>query len=182
MTTRILPLIAASFVAAPLAHAAKGPPWLDPATNTALAALIVFLAIVWYAGGFRFVGNFLDTRKSEINDRLEEARALREEASAALAAAERRRREAKKDAEDIIRRAREDADMLKRQSSEELKRRLARRQALAEARIARAEEEATAQVRRAAADAAAAAARKMLRERDGDDSFEQAAQAIEKVL
>ena len=182
MTTRILPLIAASLVAAPFAHAAKGPPWLDPATNTALAALIVFLAIVWYAGGFRFVGNYLDKRKDEIGQRLEEARALREEASAALAAAERRRREAKKEAEDIIRRAREDADMFKRQSSEELKRRLERRQALAEARIARAEEEATAEVRRAAADAAALAARRMLQEQDSGDAFERAAAAIEKAL
>ncbi len=180
--SRILPLLTASLVAAPLAHAAEGPPWLDPATNTALAALVVFLAIVWYAGGFRFVGNFLDKRRDEISERLDEARALREEASAALAAAERRRREAKKEAENIIKRARQDAATMKREASEELSRRLARRQELAEARIARAEQEATAEVRRAAADAAAAAARSMLRAQDNGDAFEQAAKAIEKAL
>ncbi|NBC20999.1 MAG: ATP F0F1 synthase subunit B [Alphaproteobacteria bacterium] len=182
MMTRILPLLAAGLIAPPLAHAAKGPPWLDPATNTALAALVVFLAIVWYAGGFRFVGNHLDKRRDTISQNLEEARALREEASAALAAAERRRREAKKEADEIIKRARDDADMMKREAGEELKRRLERRQALAEARIARAEEEAATEVRRAAADAAAGAAREMLRQHDSGDTFENAAQAIEKAL
>ena len=180
--SRILPLLTASLVAAPMAQAAEGPPWLDPATNTALAALIVFLAIVWYAGGFRFVGNHLDKRRDEIGERLEEARALREEASAALAAAERRRREAKKEAENIVKRAREDAATMKREASDELKRRLARRQELAEARITRAEQDATAEVRRAAADAAVAATRSMLQAQDSGDAFEQAAKAIDKAL
>ncbi len=182
MMRRIFPLVALAAISAPLAHAAEGPPWTDPATNTALAALVVFLGVVWYFGGFRIVGNMLDKRSEEIDARLKEARALREEAAAALASAERRQKEASKDAEAIVARAKQDAEAMITEARDELSRRVARREALAEARITRAGEEAAAEVRRSAADAATEAARRILSESTPADEFETALSSIEQVL
>ncbi|MEO0981883.1 MAG: ATP F0F1 synthase subunit B [Pseudomonadota bacterium] len=157
--------------------------WLmDPVTNTAFAATVVFLMIVWRFGGFRIITNALDTRAATIRSEIEEARRLRDEASKALADAERRQQEAEELAEATIAQAKQAADQMIKDAHAELEQRLARRQAQAEARIARAETDAARDVRRAAAEAAVRAAGSILAERSGDDQFDQAIAEIEKSL
>lgn len=174
----------------PLAHAAEGSEkgyweylFTDPATNLAALALVIFLGIVWYVGGFKFVGSFLDKRAEGIRNELEEARKLRDEAKKILADTEKRQKEAEAEAEQIIARAKADAKALAEQSAKDLEERMKRREQMAEERIARAEAEATGEVRRAAANAATEAARRILAEKtDAGDQFDRAMGEIEQAL
>lgn len=180
-----LALLLSSAAIAPAAFAASkasGPfGWLmDPVTNTAFAAMVIFLLIVWRLGGFKTITGALDKRAADIAAELEQARNLREEAAKALASAERAQAEADKEAEAIIAQAKVDAEAMMAEARQELSDRLARREASAEKRIARAAQEAEEEVRRAAADAATAAAKEML-SKDAD-YFETAASEIEKAL
>ena len=161
---------------------ASGPfGWLmDPITNTAFGALVVFLFIVWRLGAFKAVFGALDKRAETIAAELEQAKNLREEATKALASAERAQAEADKEAEAIIAQAKADAQAMMEEARKELADRLSRREASAEQRIARAAQEAEETVRRAAADAATAAAKEVL-SKEGD-FFETAASEIEKAL
>ena len=154
----------------------------DPVTLAAFLAMCGFLAIAWRAGALKTILGGLDNRSDKIRTELDEARALREQAAEALAAAERKSLDADKEAEAMIEQAKADAKRIMQEADKELADRLARREALAEARISRAEQEATEQVRRAAADAATAAARRLLSEDTSVDQFEAAASEIERVL
>ena len=129
-------------------------PFTDPTTHIAALALLVFLAIVFFLGGFKTIGKSLDNRADDIQKQLDESRALREEAAATLAEAERKQKEADQTAEAMIKQAKADAKLMVEQARKELAEKVARREAQAEARIARAEAEAAEDVRRAAADAA----------------------------
>ena len=185
MTKRISLLLSAAAIA-PAAFAASekasGPfGWLmDPTTNTAFAAMVIFLLIVWQLGGFKAIFGALDKRAETIAAELEQAKYLREEATKALASAERAQAEADKEAEAIIAQAKADAEAMMQEARKELADRLKRREASAEQRISRAAQEAEEEVRRAAADAATAAAKDVL-SKDGD-FFETAASEIEKAL
>lgn len=183
---RLFLLSSALILAAP-AYAAsdKGGPfgWLmDPVTNTAFLALVVFLFIVWRMGGFSTVTKALDSRAEGIEKELNEARDLREKASKALAEAERRQRDADEEAKAIVAQAKKDAKAMMEQARADLDARLKRREAQAEGRIARAEADAAAEVRRAAADAATQAARSILTGEAGDKQFDRAIADIEKAL
>ncbi|MEL7043204.1 MAG: ATP F0F1 synthase subunit B [Pseudomonadota bacterium] len=170
---------------APLAHAAdeKVAWYADPTTATAMAALIVFLFIVSMVGGFKFVFSKLDERAKSIQDQIDEARALREEASKLMADAKKKAAEADEAAEDIIKRAKADANAMMTQAKADLKAKVARREAQAEARIARAEADAAAEVRRVAADAATNAARSILAgSNEADGLFDKALTEIDKSL
>ena len=165
-------LLISALLIAPAAHAAdESVAWYaDPVTATAMLALLVFLLIVVFVGGFRLVFSKLDERAEGIQNQIDEARALREEASKLMADAKKKAKEADAAAEDIIKRAKADADAMMKQAKADLKAKVARREAQAEARIARAEADAAADVRRIAADAATAAARSVLS--DSDESAE----------
>ena len=155
----------------------------DITTWVAFAALVVFLAFVWWVGGFKLIFGALDKRADNIRTQLEEAKTLREEASKALAEAERKAKEADALAEDIVKRAKADADAMMKQAKADLESKVARREAQAEARIARAEAEAEAEVRRAAADAATEAAREILSgSKEADGLFDKALGEIEGRL
>lgn len=148
------------------AHAAGDtdyPAWYaDPVTQTAFAALLVFLLIVWRLGGFKAMFSALDSRSEGIRSQIEEAQALREEAAKLMAEAEKRAREADLEAQGIVKRAKADAKALMKDARAELDAKLARRAAQAEQRIARAEADAAKAVQQAAADAATEAARVIL--------------------
>ena len=177
-------LIPALFLA-PAAYAAdeKVAGYADPTTATAMAALVIFLLIVMAVGGFKFVFSKLDERASGIQNQIDEARALREEASKLMADAKKKAKEADAAAEDIIKRAKADADAMMKQAKEDLKAKVARREAQAEARIARAEADAAAEVRRVAADAATEAARSILSgSGEAGDLFDNALGEIDKRL
>ena len=185
MTMKLRLLILSSLLISPAAFAAEkasGPfGWLmDPTTNTAFAAMVLFLLIVWRVGGFKAIFGALDKRSADIAAELDQAKNLREEAAKALASAERAQAEANKEAEAIITQAKADAEAMMVDARKDLADRLARREASAEQRIARAAQEAEEEVRRAAADAATAAAKDLL-SKDGD-YFEAAASEIEKAL
>ena len=170
---------------APVAHAAdeKVAWYADPTTATAFAALVIFLMIVAFVGGFKTIFSMLDSRAEGIQSQIDEARALREEAAKLMADAKKKAKEADDAAEDIINRAKADADTMMKQAKADLKAKVARREAQAEARIARAESEAAADVRRVAADAATSAARSILSgSGEADDLFDKALGEIDQRL
>ncbi len=170
---------------APAAYAAdeKVAWYADPTTATAFAALVIFLMIVAFVGGFKTIFSKLDARAEGIQSQIDEARALREEAAKLMADAKTKAKEADDAAEDIIKRAKADANAMMKQAKADLKAKVARREAQAEARIARAEAEAAAEVRRVAADAATSAARSILSGSDeADDLFDKALGEIDQRL
>jgi F-type H+-transporting ATPase subunit b len=124
-------------------------------------ALVVLIAIV-FRPAKRAILSSLDGRAGRIRGELEEASRLREEAQTALAAIQRKQRDALGEAEEIIAHARQDAERIRAHAMEDLERGLARRQAMALDRIAQAEASALAEVRNAAVDVAVAAARQVI--------------------
>ncbi|MEO1661849.1 MAG: ATP F0F1 synthase subunit B [Pseudomonadota bacterium] len=179
-------LLLAPFALTPLAHAAgdeKVAWYADPTTATAFAALVVFLIIVGLVGGFKTIFGLLDQRAENIQNQIDEARALREEAAKLMADAKKKAKEADAAADDIIARAKADADAMMKQAQADLKAKVARREAQAEARISRAEADAEAEVRRVAADAATEAARSILAgANEADDLFNKALGEIDRSL
>jgi len=128
-----------------------------------LVAFIIFFGIVIYAGAHKTILNGLDARSKRISEELDEARRLREEAQNILADYEKKRREAEKEADEIVAVAKAEAERLAaeaRQKSEEF---VARRTKMAETKIAQAESQAIAEVRAVAADAAVKAAGEVLK-------------------
>ncbi|MGH7031208.1 MAG: F0F1 ATP synthase subunit B, partial [Stellaceae bacterium] len=123
-----------------------------------LVAVLVFIAIVWKPGRRSLLGG-LDARATRIRDELEAARSLREEAERALAAYQRKAREAAAEAEAIIAHARAEAERLATQSARDLEEMLQRRRRLAEERIAQEQAKALAEIRAIAVDIAISAAR-----------------------
>jgi F-type H+-transporting ATPase subunit b len=155
----------------------------DTTTVVAFFALVVFLAFVWWVGGFKMICGALDKRAEDIKSQLEEAKTLREEAMKALAEAKTKAAEADAAAEEIVKRAKADADAMMKQAKVDLEAKVTRREAQAEARIARAEADAASDVRKVAADAATEAARTILSgSSEGDDLFEKALKEIDGRL
>lgn len=127
-------------------------------------AFIVFLAVVWYVGGFATMMSGLDSRGKRIQAELDEAKRLREEAASVLADYTRRRGEAEREAEAIVASAREEAERVAREAHERMTDFVTRRTAAAEAKISQAEIKAAQQVRAAAADAAIRVSETLLRD------------------
>ncbi|MFU0507680.1 F0F1 ATP synthase subunit B [Pseudaminobacter sp. NGMCC 1.201702] len=132
------------------------------ATFWALVALIIFLAIVLYMKVPALIGKALDRRSNRIREELEEARKLREEAQQLLAEFQRKRKEAEKDAVDIVNAAKHEADLLLADAKQKTEDYVARRTALAEQKIGQAERDAVNEVRSSAVDIAVEAARTLL--------------------
>lgn len=131
-------------------------------TFWALVGLLIFFGIAIYAGLPRAITNMLDTRIKKIEDDLNEAKRLREEAQALLADYGRRRKEAESEAEDIITAAEEEGKRMRAEAVEELKDLVARRTKAVEDKIAHAEAIALAEVRLRSADVAIDAAKVIL--------------------
>ncbi|MDN2582285.1 F0F1 ATP synthase subunit B [Aquibium sp. ELW1220] len=132
------------------------------ATFWALVGLVIFLALMVYVKVPGMITRSLDDRAGKIRDELEQARRLREEAQQLLAEYQRKRKEAEKEAADIVESARHEADMLVREAKQKTEEYVARRTALAEQKIGQAERDAVNEVRSNAVDIAVAAARKLL--------------------
>lgn len=129
-----------------------------------LVAFVLFVAVVFYVGGFTKMVGSLDDRGRRIQAELTEARRLREEAAGVLADYTRRRDEAEREAQAIVATAREEAERVAREANERMTDFVTRRTAAAEAKISQAEVQATQQVRAAAADAAIRVSETILRE------------------
>ena len=82
------------------------------ATFWALIALFIFLGVVVYLKVPGMIAKALDERAAKIRDELDEARRLREEAQQLLAEFQKKRKEAEKEAADIVAAAKREADAL----------------------------------------------------------------------
>lgn len=132
------------------------------ATFWATVGLLIFLALVVFMGLPGMIGKSLDARASRISNELDEARKLREEAQKLLAEFQQKRKEAEREADEIVAAAKRDAEALVVEAKERSEEYVARRTALAEQKIAQAERDAVAEVRSSAVDIAVAAAGKLL--------------------
>ena len=125
---------------------------------------LVFVAMLLSIGVHRTIGKALDDRSARIKAELDEARKLRDEASALLAEYQRKRREAEGEAQEIVSGAKAEAERLAIEAKARIEEYVSRRTKMAETKIAQAEAQAAADVRAAAAEAAVAAAEKILRQ------------------
>lgn len=131
-------------------------------TFWATIALFIFIGAIFYLKVPAMISKALDERANRIRNELEEARRLREEAQQLLAEYQRKRKEAEKDAADIVAAAKREADELLGEAHRKTEEYVTRRTALAEQKIAQAEREAVNEVRSSAVDIAVEAARAVL--------------------
>jgi len=145
-------------------------------TFWAFISLLIFIGVIIYMGVPKMITGMLDSRIKKIEEDLNEAKRLREEAQAMLAEYGRKRQEAESEAEDIVVAAQEEAKRLREEAVEALKDMVARRTHTVEQKIAHAEAQALAEVRSRSADVAIEAARVILTkqmETEGDALVEQ---------
>jgi len=128
----------------------------------ATISLVIFLGVAVYFGLPAMITKSLDGKINKIQDDLNEAQRLREEAQALLAEYERKRKDAESEAADIITAAEEEADRIAVEAETALKELIARRTKAVEDKIAQAEAQALAEVRSVSADVSIEAARVLL--------------------
>jgi F-type H+-transporting ATPase subunit b len=135
--------------------------WENPTFWVGVAtAILVWLAIRAKVPGM--VTKALDDRATEIQQQLNDARRLREEAAKLLADYQKKRTDAESEAKAIVEQAQREAESLAAETRRSLKEGLERRTRIAEDKIARAEAQAISDVRSAAVDAAVSAAEKLM--------------------
>jgi F-type H+-transporting ATPase subunit b len=128
----------------------------------ALVSLVIFIGITIYVKVPKMIAKSLDDRAERIRNELEEARRLREEAQQLLAEYQRKRKEAEREAEDIVTAAEREAKLLLEEAEKKSEDYVARRSKLAEQKIAQAETDAINEVRGSVVDIAVAAANQIL--------------------
>lgn len=136
--------------------------------NTEIVITVGFLIFVGILGYFKvpsMLADKLDERATRIKADLAEARALREEAQALFAGYERKQKDVKDQADEIVANARAEAERAAEQAKEEIRRSVARRLATATEQIDAAEKAAIRQVKDRAVNVAVAAASDVLREK-----------------
>ena len=155
-------------------------------TFWAFIALLIFIGVVVYFKVPGMISKALDERANRIRNELEEARRLREEAQQLLAEFQQKRKEAEKDAADIVASAKREADMLLEDAHRKTEEYVVRRKAITEQKIAQAEQEAVNEVRASAVDIAVEAARKLLAEKvdakTGAELFKSSLQEVKSKL
>lgn len=124
--------------------------------------LVIFLGILVWAKVPGLITGALDKRSKEIQDELDQARKLREEAQTILADYQRKAREAEEEAQGIVAQAKREAEIFASETREKLKETLERRTKAADMKITQAETQAVNEVRLAAIEAATMAAEKIL--------------------
>lgn len=127
-----------------------------------LLAFLLFIAILVYYRVPQLVGGLLDKRAEGIRADLAEARRLREEAQEIYASYERRQREVKTQAEEIVANARREAVLEGEKAKKALQLSIERRLKAAEEQIASAEGDAVRAVRDRAIQTAISAATEIL--------------------
>lgn len=131
----------------------------------ALVSLIIFLGIVAYFKVPGMMAKSLDERADRIRNELDEARRLREEAQQLLAEYQRKRKDAEKEAGELIAAAEHEAEGLVADARQKTEEYVERRTAMAEQKIALAEAEAVNEVRQSAVDIAVSAAQTLIAEK-----------------
>ena len=138
------------------------------ATFWALISLIIFMGIIFYMKVPGMIAGSLDTRADRIRNELDEARRLREEAQQLLAEYQRKRKDAEKEASELIAAAEHEAAGLVAEARQKTGDYVQRRTAIAEQKIALAESEAVNEVRRQAIDIAVGAAETLIADKVDD--------------
>ncbi len=156
------------------------------ATFWATVALAIFLGVIIYFKVPAMITKSLDERANRIRSELEEARRLREEAQQLLAEYQRKRKDAEKDASDIVAAAKREAEALVAEAKRKTEDYVTRRTALAEQKIVQAERDAINEVRASAVDIAVEAARSILATRvdarTGADLFKASLEDVKTKL
>jgi F-type H+-transporting ATPase subunit b len=137
-------------------------------TNTdfiVLLAFILFLGVLVYFKVPGIVGGMLDRRAEGIQNELDEARKLKEDAQALLASYERKQREVQAQADRIVEQAKREAQANADEAKKDLERSIARRLQAAEDQIAQAEADAVKEIRNRAIVVATEAARRVVAEK-----------------
>jgi F-type H+-transporting ATPase subunit b len=124
---------------------------------------VIFVGVLLYVGVPALLTRKLDERAVRIKAELDEARALRDEAQTLLAGYERRQKEVKAQAEDIVTAARAEAEKAAVVAKEDIRKSVARRLQTATEQIAAAEQAAVRQIKDRAVSVAVAAAADVLR-------------------
>ena len=146
-------------LAAVPAHAASGPFFSLANTNfTVLIAFLIFIGVLVYFKVPGLLAGLLDKRAARIQQDLDDARRLREEAKALVASYDRKLKEAREQVERIVAAAQVDAKASAEAAKADLARAIARRLQAAEEQIAAAEASAVREVRERAVAVAIAAA------------------------
>jgi F-type H+-transporting ATPase subunit b len=128
-------------------------------------ALVLFIAVLVYAGVPKMALKAIDSRGEKIQAQLDEASRLREEAEALLVEIKAQREQSEILAAEILANAKQEAIRLQADAQVKLAEQIERRGQLAERRIATAEAQAAAQVKAAAVDLAAQMAESVLAQR-----------------
>lgn len=135
---------------------------MGDSTLWAFIALVLFVGLIVKMGVPGMITAALDKRAKTIEDELDQARRLREEAQALLAEYQRKAREAESEAEEIVTLAKREAEAMERDAHAKITDYVARRTKQAEDKIAQAESQAVAEVKGAATDLAVKAAEGIL--------------------
>ncbi len=156
------------------------------ATLWAMIALFIFFGIVVYLKVPAMMTRALDARAAKIGDELDQARRLREEAQQLLVEFQKKRKEAEKEAAEMVAAAKRESDIIIEDAHRKTEEYVARRAALAELKIGQAERDAISEVRSIAVDVATEAARKVLAGRIDEATnaalFQDALKAVETKL
>ena len=123
---------------------------------------VIFVAVLIYVGVPKMMTKALDDRAKRVQDELNEARRLKEEAQKLLAEYQAKQRQADNEAAAIVAGAKAEAERFAAEAKAKMEEFVARRSKMAETKIAQAEAQAVADVRAAAAEAAVSAAEKIL--------------------
>ncbi len=127
--------------------------------GVAFTLLVVILVRLGVPG---MAAKALDARAKVIQDQLDEAARIREEATALLADIQKQKAETEKMSAEMLANAKAEARRLEKDAGEKLAEQIKRRGEMAERKIATAEAQATAEVKAAAADLAASLAQNVL--------------------
>jgi F-type H+-transporting ATPase subunit b len=125
-------------------------------------SFVIFVVVMAYFGVHKLMVKGIDDRRDRIKAELDEARRLKEEAQALLAQYERKKQEAEREAEEIVKSAMAEAERIAGEAKTKMEDFVARRTKMAEDKIAQAEAQAMADVRSSAAEAAVTAAQSLL--------------------
>jgi len=135
---------------------------LQDAETWVAIGFLIFVGVLIYVGLPKMIVGALDARARRVQDELDEARRLKEEAQKLLAEYQGKQQQAESEAASIIAGAKAEAERIAAESHAKMEDFVARRTKMAETKIAQAEAQALADVRAAAAEAAVTAAEKIL--------------------
>ena len=137
-------------------------------TFYAFVALVLFFAIVFWAGAHKKAGAALDDRAAKIKKELSDAKQLRLDAEKLLADYKQKAIDAEKEAADIIASAKSQAQEYADEAAKKLGETITRRTKQAETKIAQAQANAVKEVRGHATDLAIAAAGNLIANQKGN--------------